>query len=125
DTMPAEQLQAALANLGTASVDALLEEIGLGQRMPWLVAQQLTGLSPEPSQDQAVRRGQQLVIRGTEGAVVSFARCCHPIPGDPIVGFASAGRGVVVHHRDCANVREYRNHPDKWIDVQWEEKVQG
>jgi GTP pyrophosphokinase len=125
DTMPAEQLQTALATLGTASVDILLEEIGLGQRMPWLVAQQLTGLSPEPSQDQAVRRGQRLVIRGTEGAVVSFARCCHPIPGDPIVGFASAGRGVVVHHRGCANVREYRNHPDKWIDVRWEEKVQG
>jgi GTP pyrophosphokinase len=125
DSMPADQLQTALTSLGAASLDALLEEIGLGQRMPWLVAQQLTGLSADSTQSQPMRQGQRLVIRGTEGAVVSFARCCHPIPGDPIVGFASAGRGVVVHHRDCANVREYRNHPDKWIDVQWEEKVQG
>ncbi|NLO80885.1 MAG: bifunctional GTP diphosphokinase/guanosine-3',5'-bis pyrophosphate 3'-pyrophosphohydrolase [Xanthomonadaceae bacterium] len=125
DTLPGEQLQKALENLGAANVEALLEEIGLGQRMPWLVAQQLTGISSESAQAQTMRQGQRLVIRGTEGAVVTFARCCHPIPGDPIVGFASTGRGVVVHQRDCPNVREYRNHPDKWIDVQWEDKVQG
>jgi GTP pyrophosphokinase len=125
DTMPADDLQLALTALGITDLDALLEEVGLGQRMPWLVAQQLTGLGQDGAQEQTGRPGQQLLIRGTEGAVVTFARCCHPIPGDPIVGFASAGRGVVVHHRDCANVREYRNHPDKWIDVQWEAEVQG
>src|SRR5690625_5182151 len=111
ETMPVDALQQALATLGFADLDTLLEEVGLGQRMPWLVAQQLTGVGQDSSvQEQAVQAGQQLLIRGTEGAVVTFARCCHPIPGDPIVGFASAGRGVVVHHRDCANVREYRNH---------------
>jgi len=125
DTLPEDQLQAVLGSLSLPSLEALLEEIGLGQRMPWLVAQRLTGVSQELDTAHPARHGQRLVIRGTEGAVVTFARCCHPIPGDPIVGFASAGRGVVVHHRDCANVREYRNHPDKWIDVQWETQVRG
>jgi guanosine-3',5'-bis(diphosphate) 3'-pyrophosphohydrolase len=125
DTIPEAQLQHALAGLGVGDLEGLLEEVGLGQRMPWLVAQRLSGVTAEQLPPDATRHNQRLLIRGTEGAVVSFARCCHPIPGDPIVGFASAGRGVVIHHRDCANVREYRNQPDKWVDVQWESEVQG
>ena len=57
--------------------------------------------------------------------VVNFARCCRPIPGDPIVGFVSAGRGIVIHNQHCKNVAEYRNLPEKWIDVQWEAEVSG
>jgi len=57
--------------------------------------------------------------------VVAFARCCRPIPGDPIVGFASAGRGVVVHHEACNNIREYRKHPEKWVDVRWGAIAEG
>ncbi len=93
--------------------------------MPWLVAQRLTGVSQGLEAEQLERSPQSLTIRGTEGAVVTFGRCCHPIPGDPIVGFASSGRGVVVHHQDCRNIREYRNHPEKWLDVQWDEGVEG
>lgn len=51
--------------------------------------------------------------------VLSFARCCYPIPGDPIVGVMSAGRGLVVHREGCRNVAEYRDKPDKWIPVEW------
>ena len=48
------------------------------------------------------------------------ARCCFPIPGDPILAFLSAGRGIVVHRETCANVDDYRKHPENWISVVWE-----
>jgi guanosine-3',5'-bis(diphosphate) 3'-pyrophosphohydrolase len=56
--------------------------------------------------------------------VVTYARCCRPIPGDPILGFLSAGRGIVVHTEDCPNVAKFRKHPEQWIDVQWEKDIQ-
>lgn len=57
--------------------------------------------------------------------MLNFAKCCRPIPGDPILGFVTAGRGIVIHTESCKNVAEYRKLPDKWIDVQWEEGVRG
>lgn len=56
---------------------------------------------------------------------MTFAKCCYPIPGDRIQGFASSGRGVVVHAESCKNVKEFRNQPEKWIDVQWEPNIKG
>ena len=64
-----------------------------------------------------------LSIKGTEGMVVSFPKCCHPIPGDPILGLISTGRGIVIHLKDCKNLVEFRNHPEKWIDVEWEKDI--
>jgi (p)ppGpp synthase/HD superfamily hydrolase len=57
--------------------------------------------------------------------VVTFPKCCRPIPGDPIVGFVSVGRGIVIHTSSCKNVAEYRNHPEKWLNIQWAENVAG
>lgn len=123
--IPQEHIEEALKSLGVPDLPTLFEEVGLGTRMPWLVAQRLSGLTQEAERSESDRPLQRLSIRGTEGAVVTFARCCRPIPGDPIVGFASAGRGVVIHHRDCHNAREFRNQPQKWVDVQWEADVEG
>jgi (p)ppGpp synthase/HD superfamily hydrolase len=61
-----------------------------------------------------------ITIAGTEGLVVSYARCCHPIPGDEIMGYLSAGRGVVIHRTACGNLGEFRKQPNKWIAVTWE-----
>jgi (p)ppGpp synthase/HD superfamily hydrolase len=66
-----------------------------------------------------------VAIIGTEGVVVKFARCCRPIPGDPILGFLSAGRGIVVHTEDCPNVAEYRKQPERWIDIHWDPDPEG
>ena len=66
-----------------------------------------------------------LAISGTEGMVVNFARCCHPIPGDSIQGFVSAGRGIVVHTESCKNVADFRNSPEKWVDVRWESNIEN
>ena len=57
--------------------------------------------------------------------VVNFPKCCRPIPGDPILGFVTTGRGIVVHHQTCPNVTEFRNHPDKWLGVAWEDNIAG
>ena len=75
--------------------------------------------------EQETKGTHPLVIKGTEGAVVSLAKCCRPIPGDPVLGFVTAGRGIVIHTETCKNVAEYRKLPEKWIDVQWDDKVEG
>lgn len=64
-----------------------------------------------------------IVIAGTEGLVVSYARCCHPIPGDDVMGYLSAGRGVIIHRNICGNLSEFRKQPQKWISVSWEEEI--
>ena len=57
--------------------------------------------------------------------VVTFAKCCHPIPGDPICGHVSVGRGIVVHTESCNNTAEFRNRPEQHLDVQWDSQVEG
>lgn len=106
----------------------LLEEIGLGKRLANLVAKQIHDvvlgsedsiLKPHASEDSS----QPLVISGTEGMAVNYAGCCHPIPGDEIIGFISAEKGLVIHRQECKNVKQFKNHPEKWLDVNWEENI--
>jgi guanosine-3',5'-bis(diphosphate) 3'-pyrophosphohydrolase len=113
-----------LKELKLESWDLLLTDIGLGNRQAPLVARQL---SPEvEGEKEELKEGAPAVaIHGTEGVVVTFARCCRPIPGDPVLGFLSAGRGIVVHTEDCPNVAEYRKHPERWIDIRWEPDTEG
>ena len=124
-TLTEADRQALLEKLKLSTWDELLAEVGLGNRLAALVARQLL----PPSEEQATRRANKtgtrpaLTVRGTEGVVVTYGRCCSPIPGDPILGFLSAGRGIVVHTVDCRNVAEYRKHPEKWVDMQWEENI--
>ena len=54
---------------------------------------------------------------------MSFPGCCRPIPGDPILGFLSSGKGIVIHHDDCPAVAEFRKQPDKWVQVQWDTDI--
>lgn len=106
---------------------SLLAEIGLGNRIAPLIARRLieTEIISTPLAKGANGNGtsEPFVIKGTEGIVVHFPKCCYPIPGDPIAGFSSAGRGIIIHNLSCKNVAEFRNQPEKWIDVQWEEKI--
>ena len=66
-----------------------------------------------------------LTIAGSEGSAVTFAACCRPVPGDNIMGYLSAGKGVVVHRTNCGNASELRKHPDRCLDVQWAPLTQG
>jgi GTP diphosphokinase / guanosine-3',5'-bis(diphosphate) 3'-diphosphatase len=99
-------------------IDGLLVEIGLGNRMAALVARQLVG--QEPSDETACDdTGSPLGVKGTEGLVVNYGRCCFPIPGDPVIGLLSAGRGLVVHRESCRNVAEQRERGDRTISLEW------
>jgi len=122
ESVPQQRLTRVLEEHGYHSLDDVLEDIGLGNRMATLVA---AALRSDEHEMPAASPSEPLMIKGTEGTVVSFGKCCHPIPGDPILGFVSAGRGVVIHTRNCKNVASYRKHPEKWIQVQWQEGAEG
>lgn len=122
-----QQFEALLKDYGLDSVSELLSDIGLGNRIPALVARSLLQTNGEKAEivEQEASGQHPLVIKGTEGAVVSLAKCCRPIPGDPVLGFVTAGRGIVIHSETCKNVAEYRKLPEKWVDVQWDDNVEG
>ncbi len=118
------RLNRLLEEYGMEQLESLLGQIGLGNRMAPLVARALYEDGERVSRSE-MNGTRPLVIKGTEGTVVQFAKCCRPIPGDPILGLITSGRGIVIHTQDCKNVAEFRKHPEKWIDVQWEDGVEG
>lgn len=113
DELPAERIDELINEFEVKQFDDLLEDIGLGNHSALLIAQKLVNESTPNKEPQA------LMIAGTEGMVVSFARCCHPIPGDPIRGYVSAGRGIIIHQRACKNTSHLRGQSEKWLDVAW------
>ncbi len=109
-------------------LEDLLEEIGLGNRMAYVVARRLVSGSEqeEPLEPQPGTTPQgPLAIRGSEGLVISYAKCCTPIPGDPIVGHLSAGKGMVIHLENCRNIAEFRHNSEKCIVLNWAKDVTG
>jgi GTP pyrophosphokinase len=100
----------------------LLAEIGLGNRNSSLVAKAMFDIEDDDTGfDDS---GKPLAIKGTEGMVVSFAKCCRPVPGDAIAGFMSSGKGIVIHQRSCPNITE-RSKEDRQLSVQWSDHVEG
>lgn len=100
----------------------LEEDIGLGKRFANLVAKQIHDLllgSDDSIHCHPEDECAPLAISGTEGMVINYAQCCHPIPGDHIMGFMSAEKGLVIHRQECSNVRNFKNHPDKWLETDW------
>ncbi len=66
-----------------------------------------------------------MAIRGTEGLLVTYARCCCPIPGDPIVGILQAGRGIAVHVHSCPHTAEFIRQPERSVPLTWDKDVKG
>jgi RelA/SpoT family (p)ppGpp synthetase len=117
--IPAADLDAVVKELNLKDADELYEKIGLGERLAPLVARRLQPLN-ENGEAGVPHSGGPLMIAGTEGLVVTYARCCFPIPNDPIMAYLSAGRGVMIHRQNCGNLAEYRKQPEKWLSVAWE-----
>jgi (p)ppGpp synthase/HD superfamily hydrolase len=93
-----------------------------------LIARQLVVLKKlalKKNQKNLVDNTIPLSIKGTEGMVVKFPKCCYPIPGDPIHGFVTSGRGIVIHRQTCKNLAEYQKQQEKWINVEWEPYNEG
>ncbi len=123
----ADGMKALLKDFKLKSMNGLLEKIGLGDRMALLVARRIAGdrkvaqnEEPYPTQE-----AQPLIISGTEGMVVSFAKCCRAIPWDDIVAVFSPGKGIVVHRQGCPNLGDFRKQGENWMDVRWVDETEG
>jgi GTP diphosphokinase / guanosine-3',5'-bis(diphosphate) 3'-diphosphatase len=100
------------------SREHLMSDIGLGKRLSAVIARQLVSFT-SPAPQESGTPGT-VVIRGSEGMAVQFAKCCKPIPGDPIIGMISKGQGMVIHTHDCPVLGRTRPDPDRLLDVQWD-----
>ncbi|MFT3808283.1 RelA/SpoT family protein [Arenimonas sp.] len=126
DRIPTGRLDQFLSEHRYRRLEELLADIALGNRMPAQVAQQLVHDSQElPLRNESMVTGEQILITGTERGVLTFAGCCYPIPGDAIMGYITAGKGVVVHREDCPNTVEYRKHPERCVPMAWDRYVEG
>ncbi len=127
ENIPPERLKQLLKSNSMNSVEHLLENIGLGNKMPFLIAKQLMQENVHAAiklEDNEKPHSSPLIIKGTEGMVVTLAKCCRPIPGDPVIGFFNPGRGIVVHHHECHN-KEIRKKQNSWLDIEWCKDIQG
>jgi (p)ppGpp synthase/HD superfamily hydrolase len=117
-----ERLQVLLKEYHLKTVDDLLVEIGMGRRSSVLVARALV-----PAEDAGSKDGDMamrpLVIKGTEGMVTRFSKCCRPIPGDPVIGVITGGRGLMIHAQNCRNIADSKYPPENYLDVQWEPSI--
>lgn len=120
--LPSSQLEQLVLRTGLDKFDTVLEEIGLGNRVAYLTARQLLN-APTAEPEQAPLMQHSMVINGTEGFLVNFAKCCYPIPGDPIIGLLSSEKGVVVHTDNCHNSIDMRSRPEKVVPLSWAEET--
>jgi guanosine-3',5'-bis(diphosphate) 3'-pyrophosphohydrolase len=115
-----------LRDRGVRNKKDVFSDMGLGKRLPVIVARRLAEAQDLESGRPDVVKPKPagaISIRGSEGVAVQLARCCHPIPGDPIIGTLRKGQGLEVHTHDCPNVAKLRGDRGRWVDVEWEHVV--
>jgi len=107
-----------LRETNTKSKEEILADIGLGKRLNLVIARRLISSGDTLSVEK--KPLGSITTRGTEGLAVQFAKCCRPIPGDPILGVINKGKGLIIHAHDCPAIAQFRADPDKWVDVEWD-----
>lgn len=121
DEIPQADIDRVLLETKHQTFAALIADIGLGNELSAIVARRLLGeavILPD--------NGRKVAIKGTEGLLVAFSRCCHPIPGDEIVAVLSPGRGMMIHQTGCSNIRKLsREEPQRILVVKWDETPYG
>ena len=123
--LPQQKLDDYLQRHSYAELDDLLEDVARGNRLPNITSQQLLD-NVDPEQEATGHSGgQPVAIRGTEGFMVSYAKCCHPIPGDPIQGYLSSEKGVVVHRDRCKNLGDISDNSERLVALRWDDQVEG
>jgi len=128
EDVPETEMNSVLEEYGFETIVELLEDVGMGNRSASLVVRRLAPervAQGDSEETREMRSQSPLAIDGTEGMVVTYGKCCFPIPGDDIVGIISRGRGIVVHREDCKNISQLRVEVDKCIDVQWSDDAEG
>ena len=103
------------------SKDEILMDIALGKKVNVMVAHQLTNLMDGvASNKKQTKMLDVITIKGSDDMAIQLASCCHPIPGDPILGYINKEKGLVIHTHDCQIVNELSLDHDRWVDVEWE-----
>ncbi|MBD9437001.1 bifunctional (p)ppGpp synthetase/guanosine-3',5'-bis(diphosphate) 3'-pyrophosphohydrolase [Pseudoxanthomonas sp. PXM03] len=125
ERLPQQRLEAFLAEHKYPRLEAFLADVALGNWMPAQAAQALTAFAELRAGGHSKHSQEKILITGGERGVVSFAQCCQPIPGDEIMGYHTAGKGIVVHRLDCPNVTEFRKSPERWVPIAWDARVTG
>ncbi|MFZ3019651.1 MAG: bifunctional (p)ppGpp synthetase/guanosine-3',5'-bis(diphosphate) 3'-pyrophosphohydrolase [Gallionella sp.] len=110
-----------LRDTGVKTKQDILADIGLGRRLNMVVARQLASVGETAPGE--VAPNAVITIHGTEGMAVQFAKCCSPIPGDPIIGIIRSGQGLVVHTHDCPTLRRGHSSGEQWLDVVWDKNI--
>jgi guanosine-3',5'-bis(diphosphate) 3'-pyrophosphohydrolase len=123
DAIPRKVLDRYLAKSKYLRLEDLLADIALGNRMPDQVADHL--LAHRQSAAARPRSHEKILITGAERGVLSFGNCCHPLPGDEIMGYLSSGKGIVVHRLECPNVPDFRKSPERCLEIGWDANVSG
>ena len=111
-----------LRETNAKSREEVLADIGLGKRHNMVVARKLLFAGEHASKQ--IGPVEPVLIRGSEGMAVQFAKCCRPIPGDPIVASIKKGQGMVIHTHDCPVLAKLRSDPNHWLDVGWAPDVE-
>ncbi|MFL1466515.1 RelA/SpoT family protein [Marinobacter sp. DUT-3] len=119
------QIDAVVKHNQVSSLDNLVSEIGLGNRMAYLVARQLVSGEEETTGtvSDAQSPGSPVTIRGTEGLLVRFASCCKPIPGDPVVGVMDSGKGMIIHSDTCSRLPEDDEGRARLTHLKWAKDI--
>jgi guanosine-3',5'-bis(diphosphate) 3'-pyrophosphohydrolase len=125
--IPAEKFDALLTEAALGTRDDLFAELGLGNRVPMLVAHRLADTLQVLSASEILpeKLAMPLMVHGTEGLVIQIADCCYPLPGDPIVGIVNTGQGVVVHSEFCQHIAKLRLDPEVCMPLRWEPGIKG
>ncbi len=122
ENISADRIEQVLQNSTQQTLDELYTDIGLGNQLPIAVARRLLG---EFEENTAITTPElsskpKAFIVGSEGMLTTFAKCCRPIPGDPIAASASPGKGLNVHRVECRNIRGWEKEPGKYFPVKWD-----
>ncbi len=124
DEIPARRLERYVKKAGLNRFEELLVRIARGELLSATVAQKLLPITRRRGAEKP--GGEVLTVGSTEGSAISYGNCCHPIPGDRIVGYLSPGRGVVIHRTNCPNwPMLQREHPERCLAVSWEQIPRG
>jgi GTP pyrophosphokinase len=127
-----ERLARAAETLSIGTADQLVASLGAGD-VP--LGQVIKALYPEAASDevqppkatafgrmmQRIRLGRGIKIQGVDGLMVRYAQCCQPVPGDPVVGYVTQGRGISIHRADCPNLLTLSAEAERRVDIDWQE----
>ncbi|NEZ02741.1 bifunctional (p)ppGpp synthetase/guanosine-3',5'-bis(diphosphate) 3'-pyrophosphohydrolase [Wenzhouxiangella sp. XN201] len=113
-----------LKKLKLERLEDLLTRIARGDMLARVVAHKLLPITQRRASEEP--ESESLTIGGTEGSAIEYAKCCHPVPGDPIMGYLSPGKGLVIHRKRCPNVPELKkDHSDRCLEVDWAPVMHG